>query len=96
MNVIVYTFHFLNFNFYAKFDLLLFFRQYFSDESFWASLCDKSYALCSQGSFVPSGVLIKAMLLHSGKQVNNFLHTSTISLKQFTIRWLFTVMEGSL
>ena len=44
-------------------------RQYFSDPGtkFWKSLCNIKYKFCK--SFFPSGVLIKAILLHSGTQM---------------------------
>ena len=44
-------------------------RQYFSDSgpNFWNSLCNKKYLFCK--SFLPSGVLVKAILLHSGSQM---------------------------
>ena len=41
-------------------------RQYFQDPSFWAATCNKSYEICTTGSFSPSGYLLKALLLHSG------------------------------
>lgn len=46
--------------------------QYFQDPKFWAKLCDPQYALCSGGAFTPSGVLMKALLLHSGKAVSGY------------------------
>eukprot|EP01042_Synura_sphagnicola_P001243 gene1243-1406_t len=39
-------------------------HQYFVDASFWASYCRPAYMYCR--SFQPSGVLTKAVLLHSG------------------------------
>ena len=44
-------------------------RQYFMDERFWARYCNATHDLCSGGAFSPSGVLLKAVLLHSGQQV---------------------------
>jgi hypothetical protein len=38
-------------------------RQYFSS-TFWKSVCDPLYAYCK--TFIPSGVLLKAILIHSG------------------------------
>jgi len=44
-------------------------RQYFSDTSntYWSSLCNSAYKSCKP--FVPSGVLVKALLLHSGSSM---------------------------
>lgn len=41
-------------------------RQYFTGKNFnvWTSMCNKAYAFCK--NFVPSGVLVKALLLQSG------------------------------
>lgn len=39
-------------------------RQYFMDANFWARTCNRLYANCR--TFTPSGVLIKAVMLHSG------------------------------
>ena len=44
-------------------------RQYFTDGRFWARYCNATHDLCSGGPFSPSGVLLKAVLLHSGQQV---------------------------
>ena len=41
--------------------------QFFSDDRFWAASCDVSYFNCK--AFIPSGVLLKAALLHSGQQM---------------------------
>ena len=38
--------------------------QYFQDQTFWKALCNPSYPSCNP--FTPSGVLMKAALLHSG------------------------------
>lgn len=38
-------------------------RQYFSDDRFWAAVCRSSYRSCR--AFTPTGVLVKAMLIHS-------------------------------
>lgn len=40
-------------------------RQYFADASFWKSMCNTAYSSCTR--FTPSGVLVKAVLLHSGE-----------------------------
>jgi len=45
-------------------------RQYFRDRKFWASSCRKAYHNCAP--FTPSGVLIKAILLHSATPVKQF------------------------
>lgn len=39
-------------------------RQYFMDSKYWQRVCRKSYQSC--GAFTPSGVLMKALVLHSG------------------------------
>ena len=47
-------------------------RQYFTDSSgvFWKKVCNKSYTFCK--GFTASGVLIKAVLLHSGTPMKLF------------------------
>ncbi len=47
-------------------------RQYFQDpgSKFWRVVCNKNYLFCK--SFTPSGVLIKATLLHSGSKMTQF------------------------
>ena len=45
-------------------------RQYFADSRFWYNKCNRSYQLCKV--FTPSGVLVKAMLLHSGSAMSLF------------------------
>ena len=47
-------------------------RQYFTDSTgvFWKKVCNKSYTFCK--SFTASGVLIKAVLLHSGTPMKLF------------------------
>ena len=47
-------------------------RQYFTDATgvFWKKVCNKAYAFCK--SFTASGVLIKAVLLHSGSPMKQF------------------------
>ena len=50
-------------------------RQYFIDNSFWNSVCSpgkKSGSPSGCQSFTPSGVLVKAILLHSGSQMTLF------------------------
>jgi hypothetical protein len=43
-------------------------RQYFVDNEglYWSAVCNQNYNLCSSSGFNPSGVLAKAVLLHSG------------------------------
>lgn len=52
-------------------------RQYFADSNFFSRVCDAGSASSSGGcgAFSPSGVLIKAMMLHSGTQMANY-HSS--------------------
>jgi Subtilase family len=47
-------------------------RQYFIDRSkkFWSTICKSRYSFCKP--FIPSGVLVKAVLLHSGKPMKAF------------------------
>jgi hypothetical protein len=45
-------------------------RQYFIDSNFWASFCYSGDNFCR--AFTPSGMLIKAILLHSGSNMALF------------------------
>ncbi len=45
-------------------------RQYFMDSKFWASNCNTNYNNCK--SMKPSGVLIKALLIHSTDKMKMF------------------------
>lgn len=47
-------------------------RQYFQDTTgkFWRVVCNKNYLFCK--GFTPSGVLMKAVLLHSGSKMTQF------------------------
>jgi len=61
-------------------------RQYFSDSSFWSSLCNSAYSQCQSGAFDPSGYLVKAVILHSGIAMHRYSTTdfdfkSTVSSK---------------
>ena len=47
-------------------------RQYFMDDAFWASTCNKAYKRCKDGSFAPSGYLLKGLILHSGNPVRRY------------------------
>jgi hypothetical protein len=47
-------------------------RQYFEDESFWASLCGSTYSSCAAGFFSPSGYFVKAVLIHSGQTMDRY------------------------
>jgi hypothetical protein len=42
-------------------------REFFTSPDKWAAICDRSYSSCIDGSFEPSGYLLKAALLHSGE-----------------------------
>ena len=44
-------------------------RQFFMDKAFWASTCSHALAKCRAGAFVPSGYLVKAVFLHSGRGI---------------------------
>lgn len=44
--------------------------QYFQDIKFWKKFCDPQYTFCKV--FTPSGILLKALLLQSGKSVNGY------------------------
>ena len=39
-------------------------RQYFMESKYWQRVCRSNYQSC--GAFAPSGVLMKALVLHSG------------------------------
>jgi hypothetical protein len=45
-------------------------RQFFMDSKFWSGHCNKDYHFCN--TFTPSGVLVKAILLHSGQAMTRF------------------------
>lgn len=45
-------------------------RNYYNGVKFWVITCNKSYASCQR--FTPSGVLVKATLLHSGDSMVKF------------------------
>ena len=47
-------------------------RSYFmsSSSNFWPGMCNTAYSFCR--TFTPSGVLVKAVLLHSGAQMSLF------------------------
>ncbi len=49
-------------------------RQYFSDPQFWATMCNPIYSACKAMS--ASGVLVKAILLHSGTSMTLYDGTS--------------------
>ena len=53
-------------------------RQYFEDDQavFWLAVCASKYQACSS-SFVPSGVLVKAVLLHAGGAMNQYFDTAS-------------------
>jgi hypothetical protein len=42
------------------------------DPAFWSSLCDRSISTCRSGAFAPSGYMLKAILLHAGKAVDQY------------------------
>ena len=50
---------------------------YFTNPNFWVKLCNSGYSLCRQ--FQPSGVLTKAILLHSGAQMSIYNYGTTES-----------------
>jgi hypothetical protein len=58
--------------------IALMIRQYFEDDQavFWLAVCASKYKACSP-SFVPSGVLIKAVLLHSGGAMNQYFDSAS-------------------
>lgn len=45
-------------------------RQYFSDAKFWSKMCESGDPSCR--SFIPSGVLIKTIIIHSGQSMNDY------------------------
>ena len=58
--------------------IALMIRQYFEDDQavFWLAVCASKYQACSS-SFVPSGVLVKAVLLHAGGAMNQYFDTAS-------------------
>ena len=50
------------------------------DSNFWKSSCRPSYANCAS-AFSPSGVLVKAVILHSGQAVNQYFDTPSQTYK---------------
>ena len=73
-------------------------RQFFMDASHWASLCDTRYDSCTRGKGVePSGVLLKAVLLHSGepiKQYSDSILDPTAYIRSFTLESPPDVYQG--
>ena len=69
--------------------IALLIRQYFMDEQFWATICNKLYETCQGGSFTPSGYLLKAMIIHSGKPVKRY------SNKKFDVKTFINSFELS-
>ena len=53
-------------------------QQYFRSQSFWATMCRTEYKDCHD-AFSPSGVLIKAVMLHSGQAQSRYEDDSTLS-----------------
>lgn len=47
-------------------------QEYFSKSDFWAKYCNPKYTMCKKGAFVPSGYLLKALVLHSGRMVTAY------------------------
>jgi hypothetical protein len=45
-------------------------RQYFTDANFWSKSCEFGDPSCH--SFVPSGVLIKTLMIHSGQSMSDY------------------------
>ena len=55
-------------------------RQYFTDSQFWAAVCgDTRNKFCRMGAFEPSGYLMKALLLHSGRRVPYYSNPTTFT-----------------
>jgi len=48
--------------------------EYFANSKYWATYCNKAYNFCK--SFLPSGVLVKTLLLHSGSQMRMYNYGS--------------------
>jgi subtilisin family serine protease len=53
-------------------------EQYFRDSNFWAKYCDQSYSRCASGAFIPSGALLKALLMQSGDQMSSYPGGGTV------------------
>lgn len=54
-------------------------RQFFMDKAFWAATCSHALPRCRAGAFVPSGYLVKAVFLHSGRGIARCGAVSQIS-----------------
>ena len=53
-------------------------RQYFSDSRFWSRVCPTGDSQCR--SFTPSGVLVKAVLIHSGQAMQRYRNSQNEQL----------------
>jgi hypothetical protein len=62
-------------------------RNYFQKSNFWATMCNPSYASCN--SFSPKGATVKAVIIHSGHQMDEYIG-STSSTKEPTSQLLST------
>ena len=60
-------------------------RQYFMDmtQRFWTKMCNRAYFSCR--AFQPSGVLIKAVILHSGSRMRMINNKNCGCMKTDTI-----------
>jgi len=47
-------------------------RQFYYDSAFWAATCDTTQSMCAAGAFSPSGYLVKATILHSGRGLGRY------------------------
>lgn len=54
-------------------------HQYFSNSSYWASVCSPTYPHCKDGSFTPKGSLVKALILHSGDIMTQYQGSGSLS-----------------
>ena len=52
-------------------------RQYFMDTRFWSFNCNQLYSNC--GPLTPSGVLVKAIILHSGSRMLQYSGTNSVT-----------------
>ena len=57
-------------------------RQYFMDANYWAVTCRAGYPMC-QSTFAPSGVLVKAVLLHSGRGLDQYFDPASQTYQPF-------------
>lgn len=46
-------------------------RRYYQNSQFWPTMCNKTYSSCK--SFAPKGATVKATIIHSGHQMEEYI-----------------------